>query len=123
MNPHTQTFVASGAIGHRRLVKFTSNDGEVALATAATDLVIGVTDFPNGAVSGGRVDVVMFGPTEVDVGGTITPGAYFVADANGKAVAAAPATGVNNNVGGRLSVNGADGDIARCFVNPVRIQG
>jgi hypothetical protein len=34
MNPHIKTFIASGAIGHRRLVKFTANDGEVALAGA-----------------------------------------------------------------------------------------
>lgn len=123
MNPHIQTFVASGAIGHRRQVKFTANDGEVALATAPTDVIAGVTDFPGGATNGQRIDVVLFGPADVEVGGVVTPGAGITADASGKAIAAAPGAGVNHFVSGRLLVNGAAGDIAKAFVNPHRIQG
>lgn len=123
MNPHTQTFVAAGTIGHRRQVKFTANDGEVALATAATDIVIGVTDFPGGATVGERIDVVLLGPAEIECGGTIAPGVGFTADANGKAIAAAPGAGVNHYVGGRILVNAVSGDIAKVFVNPHRIQG
>ena len=53
----------------------------------------------------------------------ITPGALITADASGKAVAAAPAAGVNNRTGGTLLVNGAAGDIAKSFINPGQIQG
>lgn len=118
-----KTFVASGAIGHRKQVKATATDGIVALATAPTDNIIGVTDFPSGAPDGGRIDVVLFGPAEVEGGGAIGFGAYFTTDANGRAVAAAPAAGVNNGVGGRALSNVASGDFFRAFVNPTRIQG
>lgn len=123
MNPHIKTFTASGSIAHRRQVKFTATDGVVALATAATDTIIGVVDFPGGATDGQRVDVVLFGPAEIECGGTMTPGAGFTADANGRAVAAAPAAGVNNYIGGRVHENAASGDFATAFVNPSRIQG
>ncbi|WP_320202462.1 hypothetical protein [Agrobacterium rosae] len=123
MNPHTKTFTASGAIGHRRQVKFTATDGVVALATAPTDVIAGVTDFPGGATDGKRIDVVLFGPAEIECGGTMTPGATFTTDATGRAVAAAPAAGVNNYIGGRVHENTVIGDYATAFINPSRIQG
>ncbi|KQR75755.1 hypothetical protein [Rhizobium sp. Leaf341] len=123
MNPYTKTFVASGDLSHRALVKFTANDGEVALATAPTDLIAGVVDYPNGAKSGGRVDVVLFGPAEVLVGGTVLPGAGITADGTGRAIAAAPGAGINHFVVGRVLTNGVVGDIAKAFINPHRIQG
>lgn len=118
-----KTFVASGAIGHRRQVKATATDGVVTLATAATDDVIGVTDHPGGAADGGRIDVVLFGPAEVEGGGAIAFGKLFTSDATGRAVAAAPAAGINNGIGGRTLVTVASGDFFRAFVNPTRIQG
>lgn len=123
MSRIVKSFVASGAIGHRRLVKFTGNDGEVALATAATDLIAGVTDFPSGAASGGRIDVVLFGPAEVVCGGSISPGAFITAGAAGVAVAAAPAAGVNNVTAGFLLHGGASGDFARAHVQRGHLQG
>lgn len=123
MNPHTKTFIASGAIGHRRLVKFTATDGVVALATAATDLIAGVTDFPSGAADGGRIDVIQLGPAEVVAGGNIGAGASFTAGAAGAAVAAAPAAGVNNVLGGFTEAAAAAGDFVRVFVQRGHIQG
>ncbi|MGI8395669.1 hypothetical protein ACRYWZ_04770 [Agrobacterium deltaense] len=123
MNPFIKSFVCAGAIGHRKQVKFTANDGEVALATAPTDVIAGVTDFPGGAADKARIDVVLFGPADIEIGGAVTPGASVTADATGRAVAAAPAAGVNNFVLGRVLVNGVAGDIAKAFVNPHRIQG
>ncbi|EXL08215.1 hypothetical protein BG46_01420 [Brucella anthropi] len=113
MNPHIKTFVAAGAIGHRRLVKFTGNDGEVALATAATDLLAGVVDFPSGAKAGDRIDVVIFGPAEVVAGGAIAPGISFSAGADGAAVAAAAA---GDTTGGFVLTAAASGDFVRAFV-------
>ncbi|BCH58980.1 hypothetical protein RvVAR0630_16040 [Agrobacterium vitis] len=123
MNKLIKSFIASTAIGHQVQVKAGANDGEVALATASTDNIIGVTDYPGGAVIGERIDVVLLGETEIQVGGTITFGAFFTADANGKAVAAAPAAGVNARTGGILTVSAVLGDIARVLVTPNRIQG
>lgn len=123
MNPHTKTFIASGAIGHRRLVKFTATDGVVALATAASDLIAGVTDFPSGAVDGGRIDVIQLGPAEAVAGGVIAPGASFTAGAGGSAVTAAPAAGVNNIVAGFTEVGAAAGDFVPVFIQRGHLQG
>ncbi len=118
-----KTFVAVGAIANRRLVKFGTGDGLVAQGAAATDLIIGVSDCPGGVADGERVDVVLFGITEVEFGGAVARGALFVSDANGKAVAAAPAAGVNNNVGGRALSTCAAGDIQPALIAPATIQG
>lgn len=123
MNPFVKTFSAAGTIAHRRIVTFNANDGEVAQATGPTQRLAGVLDCPGGAVLGQRVDVVLFGPAEIDFAGTVLPGAYITSDADGKAVAAAPATGVNNFLAGRALVNAAAGDIARTLVNPGMMQG
>lgn len=118
-----KNFLATTAMPHRRQVKAGANDGEVALATAPTDNIIGVTDCPGGAAIGDRIDVVLLGETEVEVGGTIAFGAFFTADANGRAVAATPGAGVNARTGGLMTVGAVSGDIARVLVTPSRIQG
>lgn len=118
-----KSFTATTAIPHRRQVKFATNDGEIALATAATDLVVGVSDCPGGAAIGERVDIVMLGETELDMGGTVAAGAFFTADANGKGVACAPATGANARAGGIMMMGAVSGDIARVLVTPSRPQG
>ncbi|MBS7541490.1 DUF2190 family protein [Ancylobacter lacus] len=118
-----KTFIAGGAIGHRRYVKFGAADGTVLQAAAATDAVIGVTDCPGGVATGDRVDVVLLGVTDVEFGGTVARGGLLVSDASGKAVAAAPASGANVFVGGRALVSAVSGDIVPAFVNPGQIQG
>lgn len=116
MNPFVKTFVAAGDIGHRRLVKFTANDGEVALATAATDKIAGVADFPSGAKSGERIDIVLFGPAEVVAGGAITAGSEITAGAAGVAVAAAPASGASAVTAGFVLSGAASGDFVRALI-------
>ena len=123
MNPFVKSFTAAGACTHRRLATFNANDGEIAQATGPTQRIAGVFDCPGGATSGQRVDVILFGPADIDYGGTVLPGAYITADADGKAVAAAPAQGVNNFLAGRALVNAASGDIAKSFINTSVMQG
>ncbi|WP_457587295.1 hypothetical protein [Ensifer canadensis] len=123
MNPLIKNFVASGAIGHRALLKFTATDGVLAVATAPADVIAGVADCPGGAKDGERFDAVLFGPAEVVCGGAISPGAFITAGAGGKAMAAAPAAGANAVLAGRLLVGGANGDFARAFINPGMMQG
>ncbi len=118
-----KSFTATTAIPHRRQVKFATNDGEVALATAATDLVVGVSDCPGGAAIGERVDIVMLGETELDMGGTVAAGAFFTADASGKGVACAPTAGNNARAGGIMMVGAVSGDIARVLITATRPQG
>lgn len=124
MSKIIHTYTCETAIPNRRQVKPGSVDGKVALATSSTDLIIGVSDCPGDAAIGDRIDVVLFGEAEVDAGGTVAFGAFITADASGKAVAAAPAAGVNARTGGLLHLSAAvSGDVARVFVNPNRIQG
>ena len=118
-----KTYIADGAILHRRLVKFSSADGRVVHATAATDAIIGVVDTPGGAVAGERVDVVRTGRAEVEFGGAVTRGALVTADASGRAVAAAPATGANARIIGVAEETCASGDLALITLAPGSIQG
>ena len=122
MSRIVKTLDAGGAIAHRRLVKY-SADYKVVQAAAATDAIIGVSDCPGGVVSGARVDVVLFGIAELEYGGAVTRGAWITSDANGKAVAAAPAAGANASTGGRAPVTAASGDQLSTLFIPGQIQG
>lgn len=113
-------YVAGGAVAARRIVKFGSADTSIVQGAAATDLLVGVsTDLPS--ASGGRVDVIHSGEAEVTFGGSITRGAKVTSDANGKAVAAAPAAGAKAQTIGIALVSGADGDIGRIRVIPGQV--
>ena len=85
--------------------------------------MIGVSDMSADVASGGRCDVRLSGVAEVDAGGTITRGALITSDASGKAVAAAPATGVNNRVIGFALASAVSGDIVDVFLTPSTLQG
>jgi hypothetical protein len=117
-----KTLFAETAVTRRRIVKFGSADHQVVQAAAATDALIGVADRLDAGVDD-RVDVILSGVAEVEYGGNVTRGAPLTADANGKAVAAAPAAGVNNGVIGRAMVSGVDGDIGSVLLAPSQIQG
>lgn len=123
LNKLVKTYIASGAIAHRRQVKLGAADGVVIQAAAATDAIIGVTDHPGGVADGERVDVVLLGITDLEFGGTIARGAFVTSDASGRGVAAAPATGINNSVSARAHVSAVSGDIVPVLVIPGQIQG
>lgn len=123
MNKIVKSYTAGGAIPNRRFVKWGSADGQVVLATAATDAVIGVSDHPGGAASGERVDIVRLGFTEIELGGTVTRGGFITTNASGQAVAAAPAAGAVNSVVGRMDVSGVSGDVVPHLFIPGQITG
>jgi hypothetical protein len=94
----------------------------VAVATSATALLTGVTtDVASDA--GGLCDVVLAGTTPVRYGGTVTIGAPLTADSTGRAVVAAPSTGVNNRIIGFARSAGVVGDIGTVLLAPGFIQG
>lgn len=117
-----KAFTTGSAVTKRRLVKFGSADATVVQAAAATDLIIGASGDLD-AASGARVSVVVAGIADVEAGGNITRGALVTAGADGKAVAAAPAAGVNNRVAGVAMVSAASGDIIPVLLAPQQIQG
>ncbi len=118
----TKNFTAEIAVTRYRIVKFGSSDGQVVQAAAATDAMVGVVAELD-AAGGERVDVHLAGLAEVEFGGTVARGALVTADSQGRAVAAAPAAGVNNRVIGVAMVAAASGDIASVLIAPQQIQG
>lgn len=117
-----KAFDATAAIAKYRIVKHGSNDGEAVQAAAATDALLGVAN-SLGAASGERVDITLTGACTVEYGGTVTRGALLTSDADGKAVAAAPAAGVNNRTIGIAMVSGVSGDYGSVLLGPSQIQG
>jgi len=118
-----KTYVAGAALADNQLVKFGASDDVVIPAAAASDAIVGVVDAPGGVASGRRVDVVILGVTDVQAGGAITRGAPLTADANGKAVAAAPAAGANARTIGFALSSMVSGDIMPALVIPGSLQG
>lgn len=89
-----KTFNASGAISKLLLCTLAATAGVVEQATNASTNLIGIAD-PGGDVADGeRIEVITHGFSEVVYGGNIANGDPITADANGKAVKAAPAAGV-----------------------------
>ena len=121
-----KTFVAATAIDHCRFVKFDTTDKTIALATAAADLVLGVSDFnPAGtqAAIGERVDVGLTWIATVLYGGTVTRGQLIMTDSTGRAITAAAAAGVNVRTCGIAMVSGVVGDLGAVLLMPGSFQG
>ncbi|PCJ57857.1 MAG: DUF2190 domain-containing protein [Rhodospirillaceae bacterium] len=118
----TKNFIAEAAITKRRIVKFGTADGQVVQGAAVTDALFGVSADLDAAINE-RIDVHVAGIVEVEIGAAVTRGDLLTADANGKAVAAAPAAGVNNNIIGHAMVSAVDGDIADVLLAPGSTQG
>lgn len=138
----TKNFVAEATINPYRIVKFGTSDNGVTQAAAATDALLGIAKVPQGqysrAIQTGstppalgvvtiaanfQVDVVLSGIAEVQYGGTVARGDLLTADANGKAVKATPAAGVNNRIVGMATISGVADDIGCILICPGSIQG
>ena len=117
-----RSYTAGAAIAARRIVKFDSADNTVIQAAAATDLSIGVSEWGCSA-AGDQVDIVKCDLALIEFGGTITRGQPITSDANGKAVAASPATGVNHRIIGFAEVSGVSGDIGEVWLDKGYLQG
>ena len=125
MRPHSALPLTAGAaVGPRRIVKFGAADGAVIQAAAAADLSFGVSDSLGATAAGDRCEVYTAGSgVEILVGGNITRGAKVTSDADGKAVAAAPAQGANAQVIGIALNSYAAGDIGDFLLAPSVMQG
>ena len=118
-------------------------DGEFLQATAG-DSVIGVSQVPQatrfavvqgaGEVlpptiptvtmsTGERIDIFTDKAPRVELGGTVNAGNWVASDANGMAVAAAPAAGVNINVAGIALGSGVAGGFIPVLLKQSIIQG
>jgi len=119
----TENFSAEAAINPYRLIKPGTADGYAAQADGSTAALFGVSDELGADAAGDRVDIHTGGSPDVEYGGTVTRGDLLTSDADGKAIAAAPAAGVNARVAGIARVSGVAGDIGRIQLSPGQIQG
>lgn len=103
----TKNFIAEEAIPAYRFVKLGSEDYAIALATAASDMIIGASTNVDSEANG-RCDVELAAKiSEVTYGGAVTRGDRLTADAEGKAVTAAS----GNSYVGIAMISGVAGDI------------
>ena len=121
-NPGYKQYTAEAAVGANLIVKPGSTDDFVAQGAAATDLLMGVSG-NIAAVLGERVDIIKSGIADVLFGGNVTRGNPLTADANGKAVVAAPGAGANVRIIGFAEVSGVSGDIGSVLIVPGYMQG
>jgi hypothetical protein len=117
-----KTYVAEGAIAGRRFVIFGSADRLAAQAADGAAAIIGVNE-RLAVIDGERIDIIKSGLAEIEYGGAVTRGDPLTADANGKAVKAEPAAGVNIHIGGWAEISGVSGDFGLINIAPARIQG
>lgn len=123
MNPGLiKNYTAGGVIAPNRYVMWGVTAGEVVQATAGAR-VCGICIQPGGVVQGQRVDVVRTGLMEVEFGGTVAPNDPLISDAQGRAVKATPAAGVNANLAGFADLPAVAGDIVPHIVTPSTMQG
>ncbi len=121
-----KTFLAGASVNPSRLVKFDSADDTVIQGAAASDLLIGASDYnPNGtaAATGERVDVFLDGVVPVTYGGNVTRGQQVMSDSTGRAITAAAAAGTNVRTAGIAMVSGVSGDLGAVLLCPGSFQG
>jgi hypothetical protein len=112
-------YTCAADIAANVIVKISTNE-VVALATAATDAVMGVTVTANGG-AGRFLDVAYGGQAQVLCGGSFTAGAPLVADGAGLAVGITPvatAGTVVNKIIGYALTDGASGQLAILRLEP-----
>jgi hypothetical protein len=118
-----RSYPASADIGAKRIVKFSDTTAtcKIALAAAATDPLIGISD-AMGAVSGGMADVILAGIGEVVLGGTVAAGDKLTSDAAGAAVKCTGAANTRKEYVATATLPGVAGDIIPCLVERGVVQ-
>ena len=116
-------FKATASVPAFTIVKGTSNAGEAAPATAATDKILGVSDSIPQA-SGNMVDVAVEGVHKVVAGAAFDAGDMLTSDSQGRAIRATFAASTTKYVIGKaLAPAVAAGDIVAFAVFPSIVAG
>jgi hypothetical protein len=115
-------YVAAAAMAAFAVIKPGAVDGACLPATAATDLLLGVSDGLAKDV-GEMVDAPSAGVGEVRLGAAVTRGQKLTADASSKAVPCAPGAGVNHHYFGVALQSGVADDVVLYQVGLGVMQG
>lgn len=116
-----KNFTAETAVAKRRIVSFGTAEGNVIQSTSPAG-VLGVSGI-RGATVGERLDVYLSDIQPVEFGANVTAGDYVTADANGRAIKAAPGAGVTMFVVGRAMESGGVNAIGNVLIQPQQITG
>jgi hypothetical protein len=116
-----KSFTAETEIAKRRIVSFGNEEGHV-IQSNSPDGVLGVSGI-RGATAGDRVDVYLSEMHPLECGAAVVVGNYITADADGKAIPAAPAEGEQMQVVGRAMESGVAGAILTMLIQPQQITG
>jgi len=111
-----KAFHTTNAIGPYLIVAGGAGNA-IAVASAATDSLIGVTG-KLGADVDTMADLTQAGWAEVTAGDDVDLGDPLTADADGKAVKAVPVAGSVVRIIGYAMADGADGDVIPLLVGP-----
>ncbi|RPJ37167.1 MAG: DUF2190 family protein [Planctomycetaceae bacterium] len=107
--------VASASLAAKQfhLVKLSTTSGQVKVAAAATDAIIGVLQ--NNPAAGEEAEVAYQGIAKCIAGGAVTKGLPVTSNSTGRA--ANTTTGNNRLVGMALETTTTDGDIFPCLLS------
>ncbi|MFI5443648.1 DUF2190 domain-containing protein [Polaromonas sp. UC242_47] len=117
-----RSVLAQAAIAGFLIIKHGTVDNSAALATAATDKLIGTND-ALGKDVGEQVDYPTTGTGEVKLGAAVTRGDPITADASSKGITAAPAAGSNVRIIGFALQSGVLDDVIDYQIAPGVMQG
>lgn len=117
-----RTLLAQAVTAGFLILKHGTEDNSAALATAATDLLVGTNDSLDKAI-GELIDSPTAGTGQVKLGGNVTRGQPITADAASKGVFANPAAGVNNRIIGFALQSGVADDVIDYHIAPGYVQG
>lgn len=116
-----KNFTTETLVNKRRIVAFGASSGLVKQAIGDAD-TFGVSGV-RGAQSGERLDVYLDGVRSVECAVVVTAGQFVTADADGRAIPAAPAAGVQMLVIGRALESGGVGAQLDILIQPQQITG
>jgi hypothetical protein len=114
-------FAAEATITEGQILKLGAADRGVTPAAAATDKLFGVAC--HDAASAATVRVALMGEAVLKAGGTIARGDLLTSNASGLAIAAAPATGINNRIVGVAIDAAVSGDLFSALLSQSEKQG
>lgn len=112
----------AAAVAAFTICKPGADDDHAVVSAAVGDKLIGVFQHAT-TVAEQEVRIMLEGISRVIYGGNVAFGDPLTSDANGKAVAATPAAGVNNRIIGFAMCAGVANDIGFCRLAPGVMQG
>lgn len=117
-----KNFISDGLIEKRRLVSFGSKEGHIKRAAVGEKLV-GVTGIRGAKAAGERIDACLDQIRTVEYGGAVAYGDPLTADAQGRAVKAAPGNGVKIWIIGFAMEAGKLGTHGSTTIQPQQLIG